>query len=186
MHGNVDLFSKYKFAIAIENSNCEGYVTEKLVHAVAAGTIPIVAGKDNKPNYLQFMPKNSYINVYDFKSVDDLVKHLKKVASSREEYEKYIWFKRKHSYTREQLLRMPLAETIKLAREIFGYENEREFFDGLIGKEKSENKLCKIARYLDTTPADVVDAEIEKHRRNRPSTNEACLNHGNLAIDFNL
>jgi len=48
MKGNIELFSKYKFVIAIENSNCEDYVTEKLVHAVASGSIPIVAGKNPK------------------------------------------------------------------------------------------------------------------------------------------
>lgn len=186
MHGNVELFSKYKFVLAIENSNCQGYVTEKLVHAVGSGSIPIVAGRDNKPNYLQFMPKNSYINVYDYKTVDDLVEHLKKIESSREEYEKYTWFKRKHSYTRDQLLKMTLAEQINVARQVFDYESEREFFDGLVGREKSENKLCKVARYLDSTPVDVVEAEIKKHRRDRPSTSEACLPHGNLATDFNL
>lgn len=77
MKGNIELFSKYKFVIAIENSNCHDYVTEKLAHAVASGSIPIVAGRDSKPNYLRFMPKNSYINIYDFKTVEDLVKHLK-------------------------------------------------------------------------------------------------------------
>lgn len=77
MKGNIELFSRYKFVIAIENSNCHDYVTEKLAHAVASGSIPIVAGRDQKPDYLRFMPKNSYINIYDFKTVEDLVKHLK-------------------------------------------------------------------------------------------------------------
>ena len=27
--GNIELYTKYKFVIAIENSNCEDYVTEK-------------------------------------------------------------------------------------------------------------------------------------------------------------
>ena len=44
MHGNVQLYAKYKFVIAIENSNCYDYVTEKLVHAVMSGSVPIVAG----------------------------------------------------------------------------------------------------------------------------------------------
>jgi hypothetical protein len=79
MKGNVDLFANYKFVIAIENSNCADYVTEKLVHAVASGSIPIVAGRDNKPDYSKFMPKNSYINIYDFKTVEELAEHLKKV-----------------------------------------------------------------------------------------------------------
>jgi hypothetical protein len=50
MSGNIELYSKYKFVIAIENSNCEDYVTEKLVHAVASGSIPIVAGKKSLNN----------------------------------------------------------------------------------------------------------------------------------------
>ena len=75
--GNIELYSKYKFVIAIENSNCEDYVTEKLVHAVASGSIPIVAGRDNKPDYLKFMPRNSFINIYDFKTVEELATHLK-------------------------------------------------------------------------------------------------------------
>ena len=29
MKGNIELMSKYKFVIAIENSNCQDYVTEK-------------------------------------------------------------------------------------------------------------------------------------------------------------
>ena len=35
--GNVELFSKYKFVIAIENSNCIDYVTEKLDYAIRSG-----------------------------------------------------------------------------------------------------------------------------------------------------
>ena len=46
------------------------------------------------PNYLKFMPKNSYINSYDFASIDSLVSHLKFVSSNQTEYEKYVWFKK--------------------------------------------------------------------------------------------
>ncbi|CAF0914949.1 unnamed protein product [Brachionus calyciflorus] len=185
MQGNIELYSKYKFVIAIENSNCEDYVTEKLVHAVASGSIPIVAGKNNKPNYLKFMPKHSYINVYDYKSIDDLVKHLKLIESDKNEYEKYIHFKKNHNYTREYLASLQLDELIKVAKTILGYEKEKEFFDGLITKEKSENKLCKIARYLKNTPKDVVEKEINEKRGNRPDTSVACLEHGNLGADLN-
>jgi hypothetical protein len=186
MSGNVELFSKYKFVITIENSNCEDYVTEKLVHAVASGSIPIVAGRDGKPDYARYLPKNSYINIYDFKSVEDLVAHLKKVASSKEEYEKYIHFKRKHNYTREYLAKLPLNQMIDVAKSVLGQEQEREFFNGLVMKEKSENKICKIARYLQQTPADVIEAEAKKHKRNRPSVGEACLPHGVFVSDFKL
>ncbi|RNA02006.1 glycosyltransferase family 10 [Brachionus plicatilis] len=172
MKGNIELYSYYKFVVAIENSNCEDYVTEKLVHVVASGSIPIVAGKNNKPNYLKFLPKNSFINIYDYKSVDDLVKHLKKIESDKSEYEKYIWFKRSHNFTRETLAQMSREKLIETAKKALGYEENKQFFHGLVSKEKSENKLCKLARYLRDTPSEKIDLEIEKNRINRPAASE--------------
>jgi hypothetical protein len=183
MKGNIELYSRYKFVISIENSNCHDYVTEKLVHAVASGSIPIVAGKDNKPDYLRYMPKNSYINIYDYKTVNDLVKHLKTVASDKNEYEKYIYFKRKHNYTREQLNGLSLKELISLAKSIF--DPSESFLSQLVLKEKSENKLCKIARYLKTHPDKLIEKQIQLNKMLRPSINEACLTTGNLGTDFN-
>ena len=52
-------------------------------------------------------------------------------------------------------------------------------------KEKSESKLCKIARYLKTTPKRVLHETIKSNRINRPSTMKACLESGNLGRDFN-
>ena len=41
--------SKYKFNICPENSNCAGYVTEKVFQAIDAGCIPIYWGSFNNP-----------------------------------------------------------------------------------------------------------------------------------------
>ena len=117
---------------------------------MASGSIPVVAGKDGKPDYLRYMLKNSSINIYDFASVDSLVAHLKLVASSRVEYEKYIWFKLKHNYTRENIGKMSLNEMISFAKTILD-PNEKLFTRGIVAKEKSESKLCKVARYLKET-----------------------------------
>jgi len=150
---------------------------------VASGSIPLVAGKDGKPDYLRYMPAHSYINIYDFDSVDALVSHLKLVGSSRDEYEKYIWFKRKHNYTREQLGKMSLNEMISFAKTILDPQ-EKLFTRGIVAKEKSESKLCKVARYLRDTPRETLHEQIKAKRQNRPTTNEACLKPGNLARDF--
>ena len=182
MKGNIELFAKYKFVIAIENSNCVDYVTEKLVHAVASGSVPIVAGKDGKPDYLRFLPKGSYINIYDFKSPEELANHIVLVSSSKEEYEKYIKFKFNHNYTREDLKRLSLPEIIQVAKSIM--DPGEKFFSELVAKEKSENKLCKLAKYLNRTPADVVEKEIAARKINRPSTVEACLQSRNLEREF--
>ena len=188
MKGNIPLFSKYYFVVAIENSNCVDYVTEKLVHAVASGSIPIVAGMDNKPDYAKFMPENSYINVYDFPNLDDLATHLHKVSNDPNEYEKYIYFKRKHSFTREYLSGLDLDALIKLSKDHFKQFSsdgkEQRFFREIILKEKSENKLCKIARYLKNTPEDTVFEEIRAKRMKKPDASTSCLPHNQLSSFF--
>ncbi len=40
MKDKIELFSQYKFALVFENHNVEDYVTEKLMCALQAGTIP--------------------------------------------------------------------------------------------------------------------------------------------------
>ena len=49
MHGMVhtdfiELVSKYKFAIAMENGICKDYITEKFWRPLNVGTIPITLG----------------------------------------------------------------------------------------------------------------------------------------------
>ena len=42
---NLDLFSKYRYALVMENSNdAVGYVSEKILHAFLAGAVPIYFG----------------------------------------------------------------------------------------------------------------------------------------------
>lgn len=45
----VRFLEDYMYNIAFENSDCEGYVTEKIFHALLAGSIPIYWGSGNKP-----------------------------------------------------------------------------------------------------------------------------------------
>ena len=181
MKGNIELFSRYKFVIAIENSNCQDYITEKLVHAIGSGSIPIVAGKDDKPDYLKFIPKHSYINLYDYETPEKLAEHINKISKNKTLYETYIPFKR-HSYTREHLTKLSLAELIELAKKIF--DPSEKFMNELVAKEKSENKVCKIARYISNNDPETIKKEIDAKRRKRPSTAEACLSPGNLDADF--
>ena len=40
----IDFLSEYKFSIAMENSNGDGYLSEKIVDSFLSGTIPIYYG----------------------------------------------------------------------------------------------------------------------------------------------
>lgn len=73
----------YKFSAAFENYTYDGYVTEKIIEAFAAGTIPIYWGTE----YIckEFNPK-AFINYNDFSSPNDLVEYVKAIDSDDEAY----------------------------------------------------------------------------------------------------
>ena len=82
--GNKYEFQKdYKFSIAFENSRKEGYVTEKIVQAWQAGTIPIYWGNERVEE--EFNPK-AFINVFGFESIKSCIDYVKKVDSNNDLY----------------------------------------------------------------------------------------------------
>tara|TARA_B100000795_G_scaffold64187_1_gene43330 strand:+ start:864 stop:1619 length:756 start_codon:yes stop_codon:yes gene_type:complete len=101
---------RYKFVLAVENSVCPDYITEKALRPYRVGAVPIVfearspgggadgaggaggAGGGDRPpvpNYAQYFPKGSYINAAAFDSFEALGAHLRAVGSSRELWMKY-------------------------------------------------------------------------------------------------
>ena len=90
-----DLLIRSKFFLSFENSLCDEYVTEKLWLPILNGVVPIVMGAYN---YSRILPRNSYIDVKDFKTVEDLGKHLLKVNSDDKLYNDYFAWKRTHKY----------------------------------------------------------------------------------------
>jgi len=75
-----------------------------------------------------------------------------------------------------------LKELISLTKTIF--DSSEQFLNQIVLKEKSENKLCKIARYIKTHPDKLIEKQIQLNKLQRPSINEACLTPGNLGTDF--
>jgi len=67
--GRVDdklaFIEKYKFNIAFENASFPGYVTEKLIEAKQAGTVPVYWGN---PRIAEEMNPKSFINYYEYRS----------------------------------------------------------------------------------------------------------------------
>jgi GR25 family glycosyltransferase involved in LPS biosynthesis len=69
----VEAYRKYKFALVCENSQSNGYITEKLLHAKLAGCVPIYWGAQDVT--LDFN-KEAFINVSDYTSFDDLLQAI--------------------------------------------------------------------------------------------------------------
>jgi len=86
-----DICSSYKFVLAFENSNCEGYVTEKVYNALLADAIPIYMGASDIDDYA---PPGSMIKVTDYESISALVEHTEMIANNKTLYESYFAWKK--------------------------------------------------------------------------------------------
>ncbi|KAM6933275.1 alpha-(1,3)-fucosyltransferase 4-like [Xenentodon cancila] len=75
MDNVVRLLGKYKFYLALENSQHTDYITEKLWNAVKAGTVPVVMGPPRR-NYERFLPPEAFIHADDFPSMKKLARYL--------------------------------------------------------------------------------------------------------------
>jgi len=78
-------FGDYKFAITYENSSREGYCTEKLLHAKAAGAIPIYWGD---PLAQRDFDMDGVIDARNFKTPDELISAVRAVDEDDELWKK--------------------------------------------------------------------------------------------------
>jgi alpha-1,3-fucosyltransferase len=77
------LNSTYFFYFSFENTLCKDYITEKVFNAMKNYIIPVVF---NGVQMDRFLPPKSYINVEDFKTIEDLVNYLKFLSMDINEY----------------------------------------------------------------------------------------------------
>ena len=87
----VDIIKKYKFYLAFENDYCTDYVTEKYWLTLQRNQIPIVNWRVVDPSIV--IP-NSYINIFDFDSIDQLAEYLTLVSSNETLYNSYFDYKK--------------------------------------------------------------------------------------------
>jgi GR25 family glycosyltransferase involved in LPS biosynthesis len=78
----------YKFSLAMENSEDDGYVTEKLWQALKMGSVPIYWGAKN---VREFLPsKESVIDVRDFPDVRSLGNYLLHLMHNETAYNEHL------------------------------------------------------------------------------------------------
>jgi hypothetical protein len=69
----IDFLSTRKFNICFESMSHPGYVTEKILHAFYAGTVPIYWGS---PTITSDFNKDSFINVHSFKNQQEAIDYV--------------------------------------------------------------------------------------------------------------
>ena len=90
--GKHAVLRKYPFYLALENSDEDDYVSEKVFHALEAGVLPIYNGA---PNIAEFVPSGSVVDLKAFGgSIERLAAHLQELLDEPERYLEY--FKWKH------------------------------------------------------------------------------------------
>lgn len=82
----LEVFNQYKFILCVENSYCDGYITEKIFNVFFSKSIPIYSGSA-KCEY--FFNKNSFINILDDK-IEDCMNIIKKLNTDEKLYNEYI------------------------------------------------------------------------------------------------
>ncbi|KAG0210189.1 Alpha3-fucosyltransferase [Mortierella sp. NVP41] len=86
-----EIVAQYKFYLALENSNCDDYVTEKLERAYATGVIPIV---DGPLDYSRFDATGSaLIKFNDFSSPKTLGRYIRQLDQDDEQYLQRLRYK---------------------------------------------------------------------------------------------
>lgn len=83
----IDFLSSRKFNICFEPYSHPGYVTEKILHAFYAGTVPIYWGSQTINS--DFNP-NAFINAHSFESFDDLIEYIKYVDNNDVQYNSIV------------------------------------------------------------------------------------------------
>ncbi len=83
----IEFRKPYKFTLSFENSQMDGYVTEKILYALAAGTVPIYYGANMVER--DFNP-DAFVDVTSFSSVNDCIDYILYLNSNLEEYMKIV------------------------------------------------------------------------------------------------
>eukprot|EP01132_Coremiostelium_polycephalum_P006741 gene6741-8358_t len=120
-----ELMSQYQFVIAIENSQCSSYITEKLWEPLSAGSIPIYLGAPDINDYIP--TPESIINIRDFNSIEQLASYIEQVYQNetlRLKHLKWIsepwsWSKNFQIYLNNSIISNPfICNLCKLAMDM--------------------------------------------------------------------
>ena len=74
-----ELLSRYKFTIAFENTAYPGYVTEKVIDAIVAASVPVYLGA---PDIARQLPAEAFIDARAFSSPEAITEHMEQMTES--------------------------------------------------------------------------------------------------------
>jgi GR25 family glycosyltransferase involved in LPS biosynthesis len=134
-----EFLKKYKFCFAYENSSSPGYTTEKLLHAKAAGCIPIYWGD---PKVERDFSSAGFIDARKMSSPDELIQAVKTLDENPSEYLMKLAVPALDDYKRD-LVRRTLREVSYGILKAAGIEqNKLDLIPQFIGGKSSEEAVA--------------------------------------------
>ena len=74
-----ELLSRYKFTITYENTAYPGYVTEKVIDAIVAGSVPVYMGA---PDIVEQLPAEAFIDARAFSSPEAITARMEQMTET--------------------------------------------------------------------------------------------------------
>ncbi|KAK3610248.1 hypothetical protein CHS0354_022312 [Potamilus streckersoni] len=129
---------QYRFYLALENSKCRDYVTEKYWYTLQRHQIPIVNWKQVSNHVV--VP-NSYINIHDFETPEAAAQYVTKVRDNETLYNSYFdWMSQ---YSLQEVCSM-----CRLCRALHDNKMQAQVYSDLKGWV--EDDVCPTAGYIST------------------------------------
>ena len=128
-----ELLPKYRFYLAIENSRCTDYITEKFWRSLLHEVVPIAGGAPRK-DYEKLIDGDSFLHIDDSEDVYKLINMVNKLLVNDKEYDKFFeWRNRdapfKYKYgTFQEHTEMGICKACEIAQNR-GKGNERVIED---------------------------------------------------------
>jgi len=89
------VFAKVKFYYAAENSRCEGYITEKFARPLRSSMVPLALGGLGREDYEYLAPKDAFLHVDDFQSVEALARYLTEIDRDDKAFDRFFDWRKK-------------------------------------------------------------------------------------------
>lgn len=150
---------KYKFSITFENGCYDGYITEKILEAWGAGTIPIYWGARDISK--EFNPK-AFINCADFDSFGEVCEYVKEIDNDNNKYlsimHEPIFIPGTRAY--EQYIANNLQYIVDFFNNIFIKKNTLRRNQSYKGIEYERNKFVSLSTWK--FPTSKIDNNLHK------------------------
>ena len=138
-----NFLKQYRFNLCYENASTPGYTTEKILHAKAAGCVPIYWG-DQKVG--RDFNEKGFINAYDCKTEADLIKLVDEVESNPAKWREIASVPALNGYSRD-LVRRTFSEMVKRFLIFGGREDLSKDLPPFIGaKTTKEAETLRVER----------------------------------------